>query len=58
MEPADVEKMEQQATNLRDRLRVRLLARFGCRVSELRELRFGDIDPEHGTIMIRKGNRD
>ncbi len=51
--PEEVARMEAAATNLRDRLLIRLLSRLGCRVSEAVALTVSDIDLEHGTVMIQ-----
>lgn len=53
LEPSEVELLEQAATNLRDRLLVRLLFRLGCRVSELLGLQVQDIDFSQGTVVIQ-----
>ena len=45
--------MEKAATNLRDRLLIRLLFHLGCRVSEVLALAVEDIDFNHGTITIQ-----
>ena len=50
--PADVEKLEEAATFLRDKLLVRLLFRLGCRVSEVVALGVGDVDLKASTITI------
>jgi len=52
LEPSEVERLEEAATNLRDRLLIRLLFRLGCRVSELLELQVQDIDFSQGTVVI------
>jgi integrase/recombinase XerD len=52
LEPQEVSLMEKAATNLRDRLLIRLLFRLGCRVSEALALRAQDIDFEQGTVTI------
>ena len=44
--------MENSATNLRDRLLIRLLFRLGCRVSEALALRVKDIDMVGGVVTI------
>ncbi len=44
--------MEEAATNLRDKLLVRLLFRLGCRVSEALALTTDDIDFDHGSVTI------
>ena len=45
--------MEQAATNLRDRLLIRLLFHLGCRVSEALGITVEDIDLTAGTITIQ-----
>ena len=52
LEPYEVEQVEKAATNLRDRLLIRLLFRLGCRVSEAIALRVEDIDFERGSVTI------
>ncbi|MFQ5924501.1 MAG: tyrosine-type recombinase/integrase [Dehalococcoidia bacterium] len=52
LEVDEVERLEEAATNLRDRLLVRLLFRLGCRISEALALRVEDIDFERGTVTI------
>jgi integrase/recombinase XerD len=52
LEIADVEKLEQASTNMRDRLLIRLLFRLGCRVSEALALTVKDIDYRRGTVTI------
>lgn len=53
LEPFEVERMEEQATCLRDKLLIRLLFHLGCRVSEALGLRVEDIDFERGSVVIR-----
>ena len=53
LEPDEVESLEKAATNLRDRLLVRLLARLGCRISEALALTVEDIDLQQGTVTIQ-----
>ena len=48
-----VDQLEMAATNLRDRLLVRLLFRLGCRVSEALGLRVDDISFVDATITIQ-----
>ena len=52
LEPAEVQKLEQAANNLRDRLLLRLLFRLGCRVSEALGLSVDSIDWGQGTVTI------
>ena len=51
--PSEISLLEQAATNLRDRLLIRVLFHLGCRVSEGLALTVEDIDFEHGTVMIK-----
>jgi len=53
LEPAEVERMEQAAEYLRDRLLIRLLFHLGCRISEALGVTVGDIDFGHGTVTIQ-----
>jgi len=52
LEISEVEKLEQSATNLRDRLLIRLLFHLGCRVSEALSLKVEDIDLGQGMVTI------
>jgi integrase/recombinase XerD len=52
LEPWEVERMEEQATNLRDRLLIRLLSHLGCRVSKALALTVQDIDLDRGRVTI------
>jgi integrase/recombinase XerD len=52
LEPNEIEQLENAATNLRDRLLVRLLFHLGCRISEALALTVDDIDLTNGTITI------
>jgi len=53
LEPGEVERLEEAATNLRDRLLIRLLFRLGCRISEVLGLQVQDIDFNQGTVVIQ-----
>ena len=53
IEPEEVKLLEEAATNLRDKLLIRLLFRLGCRVSEVLALMVDDIDFANGTITIK-----
>lgn len=53
LEPSEVEYLEKAATNLRDRLLIRLLFRLGCRVSELLGLQVEDVDFSQGVVVIQ-----
>jgi len=52
IEPDEVRMMEDSASNLRDRLLIRLLFRLGCRVSEALALRVKDVDLVSGAVTI------
>lgn len=53
IEPHEVALMENAATNLRDRLLIRILFHAGCRVSEALSLTVDDVDAIGGTITIQ-----
>ncbi len=53
LEASEVERLEGAATNLRDRLLIRLLFRLGCRVSEALGIAVEDIDLVKGTVAIQ-----
>ena len=53
LEPDDVVRLENAATNLRDRLLIRLLFHLGCRISEALGLKVEDIDLNHGVVTIQ-----
>jgi integrase/recombinase XerD len=53
LDPCEVTLMEKAATNLRDRLLIRLLFHLGCRVSEALALAIEDIDFNRGTLIIQ-----
>jgi integrase/recombinase XerD len=48
-----VKQLEDVATNLRDRLLIRLLFHLGCRISEALAISIEDIDFSSGTITIK-----
>ncbi len=52
LEPEEVEKLEETAEFLRDKLLIRLLWRLGCRVSEVLGITVNNIDFKRGTITI------
>jgi len=54
LEPEEIALMEETATNVRDRLLIRLLFRLGCRVSEAMALKVKDIDFGQGSVMIQR----
>jgi integrase/recombinase XerD len=51
--PDDIENLERRATNVRDRLLIRVLFHLGCRISEALALQVQDIDFEQGTVVIQ-----
>ena len=53
LEAADILKLEREATNMRDRLLIRLLFHLGCRISEALSLEVSDVDFSAGTIRIQ-----
>ena len=53
LEPSEIEKLEEAAQYLRDRLLIRLLFHLGCRVSEALGITVGDIDFNQGTVTIQ-----
>lgn len=53
LEPSEVESLEKHASNLRDRLLIRLLFHLGCRVSEALALQVQDIDFSQGIVVIQ-----
>jgi len=52
LEPSEIEQLENAATNLRDRLLIRILFHLGCRISEALALKVDDIDFKQGTVSI------
>lgn len=53
LDPNEVSKLEKAATNLRDRLLIRLLSHLGCRISEAMAIKVDDIDLANHTITIQ-----
>ena len=53
LEPEEIEKLEEAAQYLRDRLLIWLLFHLGCRVSEALGITVGDIDFSRGTVTIQ-----
>lgn len=51
--PSEVALLEETATNLRDKLLVRILFHLGCRVSEALALSVEDVDFERGIVVIQ-----
>jgi len=54
LETEEVERLEKAASNLRDRLLIRLLSRLGIRVSECLGLSVQDVDLEKRTVTIQR----
>jgi integrase/recombinase XerD len=52
IEPEEVTLMEEAASNLRDKILIRLLFRLGCRISEALAINVEDIDFTQGTVTI------
>ena len=52
LETEEIERLEVAATNMRDRLLIRLLFHLGCRISEALATKVEDIDLIQGTVMI------
>jgi len=52
VEPEEVTQMEKAASNLRDKLLIRVLFHLGCRISEALTLKVEDIDFTQGTVAI------
>ena len=52
LEPQDVERMEEAATCVRDKLLIRLLFRLGCRISEALAATVDDVDLTQGLVTI------
>jgi len=53
LEPREVELLENAATNLRDRLLIRLLFHLGCRISEALGITVEDIDLGKAKVTIQ-----
>lgn len=52
LEPEEVDLLENAASNLRDRLLIRLLFHLGCRISEALGITMEDIDFGNSTVSI------
>lgn len=52
LEINEIEQLEKAASNLRDKLLIRLLFHLGCRISEALALKVEDIDFDRGTVTI------
>ena len=53
LEPAEIEKLEEAAEYLRDKLLIRLLFHLGCRISEALGIGVGDFDFKQGLVTIQ-----
>jgi integrase/recombinase XerD len=53
LDAGEIQKLEEAATNLRDKLLIRVLFRLGCRVSEALALGVEDIDFSRGLVTIQ-----
>ena len=53
LEPEEVTRLSEAATNLRDRLLIHLLFHLGCRISEALAITVEDIDLVKSTIIIQ-----
>lgn len=53
LEPDEIIQLENQATNLRDRLLIHLLFHLGCRISEALAIGVEDVDLAKDTITIQ-----
>ena len=52
LEPDEIQRLEDAARYLRNRLLIRLLFRLGCRISEVLGIAVDDIDFNRGTVTI------
>ena len=52
VEPEEIAMMEKTASNLRDKILIRLLFHLGCRVSESLSIKVDDIDFAQSTVTI------
>jgi len=52
VEPEEIAMIEKAASNLRDKILIRLLFHLGCRISEALALKVEDIDFTQGTVTI------
>jgi integrase/recombinase XerD len=53
LNPSEIALLEETATNLRDKLLVRVLFHLGCRVSEALALTVEDVDFQSGIVTIK-----
>lgn len=52
LEANEIDRLQKAASNLRDKILIRLLFRLGCRISEALALKVEDIDFTRGTVTI------
>lgn len=52
LEPQEIVQLEKSASNLRDKLLIRVLFHLGCRITEALSLTVDDIDLSAGTVTI------
>jgi len=52
LELGEIKLLEKAASNLRDKILIRLLFHLGCRISEALALKVEDIDFTRGTVTI------
>ena len=53
LEVDELQRLEKAATNLMDRLLIRLLSHLGCRISEALGIKVEDIDLDNHTVTIQ-----
>jgi len=53
LEPSEISLLENETTNLRDRLLIKLLFHLGCRISEALALKVEDMDFRKGTVTVK-----
>jgi len=53
LDPDEIKQLEDAATNLRDKLLIRTLSHFGCRISEDLGIEVDNIDFSQGTVTIQ-----
>jgi integrase/recombinase XerD len=53
LKPQEVQKLEDEAEYLRDKLLIRILAHTGCRISEALSIKPSDIDFDRGLLTIK-----
>lgn len=53
LDPSEVALLEEAATNLRDKLLIRILFHLGCRVSEALSLTLEDVDFGHSRVTLK-----